>query len=73
MFEGNLYAGRHVDRFADATGVVTDDVKVPKVDWAAPEFDAAKPEAFDSFLAKHRQWMTRLFQQQFGEAVKLGR
>jgi hypothetical protein len=73
VFEGNLYAGKHVDRFADATGVVRSDAAGPKVDWEAPEFDPAKPDAFDAFLAKHRQWMLRLFQQQFGQPVKLGR
>ena len=73
LFEGNLYAGKHVDRFADATGVVMDEVKAPKMDWDEPQFDPAKPDTFDSFLAKHRQWMMRLFQQQFGQAVKLGR
>jgi hypothetical protein len=72
-FEGNLYAGKHVDRFEDANGVVTDKVTAPKMDWDVPQFDPAKPDGFDEFLARHRQWMLRLFQQQFGQPVKLGR
>jgi hypothetical protein len=73
LFEGNLYAGKQVDRFEDAKGVVVDEVKAPRVDWEVPQFDPASPDTFDGFLAKHRQWMLRLFQQQFGQPVKLGR
>jgi hypothetical protein len=73
VFEGNLYAGKQIDRFADATGVVRDEAKAPKVDWDAPQFDPAKPDTFDSFVVKHRYWMLRMFQQQFGQVVKLGR
>ena len=72
-FEGNLYAGKQVDRFEDATGEVMDKVNAPKVDWDAPQFDPAKPDAFDAFLARHRQWMLRTFRQQFGQPVRLGR
>lgn len=72
-FEGNLYAGKQVDPFADATGKVTDKVTPPKLDWNAPQFDPAQPDTFDAFLSKHRQWMLRLFRQQFGQPIKLGR
>jgi hypothetical protein len=73
VFEGNLYAGRHVDRFDDATGVLQDEVTAPGVDWDGPQFDPANPDGFDAFLTMHRRWMLRLFQQQFGQPVKLGR
>ena len=73
VFEGNLYAGRHVDRFEDARGKAESEVAAPKVDWDGPQFDPSKPDTFDGYLAKHRQWMLRLFQQQFGQPVKLGR
>jgi hypothetical protein len=73
VFEGNLFAGKHVDRFEDATATVETDVATPKIDWDSPQFDPSKPDTFETYLAKHRQWMLRLFQQQFRKPVKLGR
>ena len=32
--------------------------------------DDRRPDGFDAFMAKHRQWMMRLFERQFGK-VKL--
>jgi hypothetical protein len=68
-----MYAGKHLVRFEDATGKVQSGVAAPKIDWESPQFDPSKPGTFEGYLAKHRQWMLRLFQQQFGQAVKLGR
>jgi hypothetical protein len=72
-FEGNRYSGMQIDRPQDPKGVVEDRDAPPKLDWNAPDFDPAKPNGFDVFLAKHRAWMLRLFRQQFGGPVKLGR
>jgi hypothetical protein len=73
VFEGNRYIGRHIDRPEDPKGIVAETAKTPAMDWDTPRFDPAKPEDFDAFLAKHRQWMLRLFERQFGKPVKLGR
>jgi len=70
VFEGNRYLGRHVDRPQDAKGQERGG-PAPKLDWNAPQFDPSKPDEFDAFLKKHREWMMRLFARQFGE-VKLG-
>ena len=71
VFEGNRYIGRHVDRPEDAKGGERGG-PAPKLYWNAPRFDPSKPDEFDGFLKKHREWMMRLFARQFGE-VKLGR
>ena len=73
VFEGNYYAGHHIDRPDDLTGKVAPPGGTPKLDWAEPEFDPAYPEGFDAFLVKHRAWMMRLFERQFGKPVRLGR
>ncbi|HMC62555.1 MAG TPA: hypothetical protein VKJ01_25390 [Candidatus Solibacter sp.] len=82
VFEGNRYAGRHIDRPEDPTGKVeatagTPDLDgrrpAPAWDWNPPQFDPAHPEGFEAFLVQHRAWMMRLFERQFGEPVKLGR
>jgi len=72
VFEGNHYAGRHIDKPADASGREETLAGAPGVDWKAPEFDPAAPAGFDDFLARHRKWMIRLFEQQFGAPLKLG-
>jgi len=71
VFENNVYAGKHIDQPDDAAATKTAGVR-PEVDWAAPEFDPAKPDGFDAYLSKHRAWMLRLFAKQFGKPVKLG-
>jgi hypothetical protein len=43
----------------------------PAIDWNAPEFDPAKPDAFDAFLKRHREWMLRTFEKQFGKEARL--
>jgi hypothetical protein len=73
VFEGNRYIGRNIDRPEDPKGVVEESAKPPNLDWNAPQMDPSKPEGFDAFLARHRQWMMRLFERQFGKPVKLGR
>jgi hypothetical protein len=73
VFEGNRYIGQNVDRPEDSNGVVQASAPAPSIDWNEPQFDPADPDHFDAFMAAHRQWMLRLFGQQFGEPVKLGR
>lgn len=71
-FEGNQYVGRHIDKPSDATGKSVDLAGITEPDWNAPTFDASRPQNFDGFLATHRQWMLRLFEQQFGKPLELG-
>ena len=73
IFEGNRYFGKQIDRPDDPTGIVREAVNSPAMDWNEPSFDPAHPDGFDAFIAKHRQWMIRLFERQFGKPVKLGR
>jgi hypothetical protein len=72
VFEGNHYEGKHVDRPEEA-GEARSSVARPAADWQGrPEFDPAKPEGFDRFLAAHRAWMERLMELHFGKP-RLGR
>ncbi len=71
IFEGNRYSGKQVDRPEDSKAVL--DAVPPEIDWEAPQFDPAKPDEFEAYLAKHRQWMMRLFERQFGRPVQLRR
>jgi hypothetical protein len=73
VFEGNRYAGRHIDKPADATGIEEPLAGAPSQDWNAPEFDPAAPGGFADFLARHREWMIRLFEGHFGTPLKLHR
>ncbi|MFN7997587.1 MAG: right-handed parallel beta-helix repeat-containing protein [Bryobacteraceae bacterium] len=73
VFDGNKYAGRQVDQPADKTGVQVTLADAPKIDWTAPEFDPASPAKFDEFLVRHREWMIRLFERQFGTPPNLHR
>jgi hypothetical protein len=72
VFEGNRYAGRQIDRPEDAEGVISEAAAAPRLEWRGPPFNPAHPDGFDAFLEHHRQWMLRLFQEQFGQ-VRLGR
>jgi len=72
IFDGNIYAGKHVDRPEDK-GLSRTAPAQAKLDWNAPRFDPSQPDNYDTFLKKHRAWMMRLFQAQFGTPVKLGR
>jgi hypothetical protein len=73
VFEGNRYAGHHVDRPQDPEGLEEKLTSAPRLSWNAPEFDPAKPDGFQTFLASHRKWMLELFEREFGRSVKLGR
>lgn len=73
VFDGNRYSGRQVDRPEDARASSGEPAGTPKIDWDGPAFDPARPEGFDAFLAAHRAWMMRMFEQQFGAPVRLGR
>ena len=70
-FEGNHYAGKHVD-CPEGAACANEAGPRPAIDWSAPEFDPAKRDEFDGFLRKHRHWMMQTFERQFGD-VKLGR
>jgi hypothetical protein len=72
VFEGNQYIGSHVNAPED-TKARRGSPAAPKLDWNGPQFDPARPDGFDTFLDTHRKWMTRLFEQQFGKPVRLGR
>jgi hypothetical protein len=73
VFEGNRYVGSQIDRPEDKTGSVVETAQIPELEWEGPTFDPAKPDGFEAFMGRHRQWMLRLFTQQFGQPVKLGR
>ncbi len=73
VFEGNRYAGHQVDRPPDPSGADVKLTNSPRVNWKTPEFDPSKPDDFDAFLVRHRQWMIELFEREFGRPVKLGR
>lgn len=73
VFEANRYIGHNVDRPADPKGTFAESEVPPQLEWNGPDFDAADPDRFDTFLTEHRKWITHLFEQQFGHPVKLGR
>lgn len=73
VFDGNRYIGRNLNRPEDPKGVVEESAPPPELDWSGPQFDPIDPDRFDAFMAAHREWIIRLFQQQFGEPVKLRR
>ncbi len=73
VFYGNRYIGRNIDRPSDSKAVVEKSAPEPNLNWNGPSFDPVDVDRFDSFLAAHRKWIIHLFEQQFGEPVKLGR
>ncbi len=70
-FEGNSYFGKNVDAPADPKAIVAATVHEEKINWKEPAFDPTHPEKFPAFMAKHREWMLRLFTSQFGRAPQL--
>lgn len=72
-FEGNRYAGRHIGRPEDDKATAGDLAQAADAGWEVPVFDPARPDGFDAFLARHRAWMLRLFERQFGFPPRLGR
>lgn len=73
VFEGNRFIGKNIDRPEDPQAVVEAWAPEPKLDWDGPPFDPANSDRFDAFMAAHREWMLRLFKEQFDTTVKLGR
>jgi hypothetical protein len=73
VFEGNRYAGRHIDRPADAAAIEEPLGGAARPGEGAPEFDPAFPDKFDEFLAAHRAWMVRMFEREFSKPLALGR
>ena len=73
VFRGNQYIGEQTSRPPDLEAKVSAAEEPPKLNWSGPAFDASDPEAFNSFMTAHRHWLERLFKQQFGHPLKLGR
>ncbi len=65
-FVSNRYMGNIVNPPTDATGHIAPTVSAPQIDWNEPGFNPARPQDYSVFIAAHRIWMLRLFQQQFG-------
>jgi hypothetical protein len=71
VFESNRYFGKHID--APERIEPGQAAKAPTVDWNVPQFDPSEPTGFDDFLKRHRAWMLRLFEAQFGSPVTLAK
>jgi hypothetical protein len=83
FIDGTATYGHQVSRHADGTygielgyapaqGIVLENNtdKATRIEkWDIPEFDPAKPEGFEAFLATHRKAMTRLIERQFGQQI----
>ena len=69
VFRDNRYLGRH-EEHPDESG--SDCSAAPKPiafkDWPGPQFDPQEPEKFDRYIRKHRAWMIRLMERQFGRS-----
>jgi hypothetical protein len=72
-FDANQYIGRNLNHPQDPNGSFLESKPVPELDWNGPAFDLTNPDGYDQFLAAHRKWITRLFEQQFGKPLRLGR
>lgn len=71
VFAGNRYEGNHVNQPEDtAAGKPPRALKDSEWDWPGPQLNPAKPEEFDRYIAKHRAWMVRLMERQFGVKLK---
>lgn len=73
MFNANRYIGPNRDKPEDLEAITEQSDMPPNLDWEGPAFDPQDPEQFSAFMDAHRAWMLRLFEQQFGRPVKLGR
>ncbi len=71
IFEGNRYIGKHIDAPEDPKGSFVQSAAAPKLDWNAPVFDASRPDTLPEFMRRHRRWMLRLFERQFGKKPEL--
>jgi hypothetical protein len=70
VFTGNRYFGKVVNPPSDyqsANGAIRH-FSAAQPDWNEPSFDPSHPQEYRAFIAPHRAWMIRLFQQQFGHA-----
>ncbi len=65
-FEGNTYLGNQMNLPVDPQGKVDATVPKPVTEPEEPQFDPAAPDNFSAYIAKHRAWMLRLFEKQFG-------
>ncbi|HTH27851.1 MAG TPA: right-handed parallel beta-helix repeat-containing protein [Sphingobium sp.] len=70
-FAGNAFLGRHVDSPEDAEGKWQADYEPPQADWDVPSFDPARPEGFDAYLQRHRQWMIAMLTRELGRRPRL--
>jgi hypothetical protein len=70
VFENNRYSGRHIGRPEEDAAAAAPPLKL---DWDGPVFDPARPDNFDRFLDRHRRWMLRLFERQFGRPPQFAR
>ncbi|MBT2189346.1 right-handed parallel beta-helix repeat-containing protein [Sphingobium sp. H33] len=70
-FDGNVYAGEHLDRPADATGREKSAREPRPEQWAVPVLDPARPDDLPGFLARHRAWMLAMLRRELGERPAL--
>jgi len=70
-FSGNRFLGRHLDPPKDRDGAWHERHRAPKADWNVPQFDPARPEGFDTYLARHRDWMMTMLARELGRTPRL--
>ncbi len=70
VFTGNRYIGNAVNPPSDyqRATTATHHSSSTRLDWNEPSFDPSSPQQYSAFIAAHRAWLLRLFQQQFGHA-----
>lgn len=71
QFQGNRYWGHQVDLPVDSGAEIDPHYHPAKLNWREPVFNPEHPERFSAFLTRHRQWMFRLFADQFGTQLQL--
>lgn len=70
-FEGNVFAGNHVDRPADERASERPSRESRASQWAVPVLDPARPDDLLDFLDRHRAWMLRMLRRELGERPML--
>jgi hypothetical protein len=70
-FAGNVYAGNHVDRPADETGMLRAEKVAAPEQWAVPVLDPARPDDLPAFLDRHRAWMLAMLTRELGTRPQL--
>lgn len=73
VFEGNHYYGQNIDKPENSPPQQASSSHPPRLDFNEPTFDPAHPELYDAYLSRHRAWIVRLFEQQFGGPLHLER